>query len=420
METNYSRPAGLPERTPSVLQSSDILRGLGRTDATRLTQPQQTGDVRQGFGGGVPLRTTLPEANTKRETPEGPTIYQMSSGTDGGDDDEGGSLREQSVISNRRIKANPPPNFDGRQARHWLSRAGRYYYARDFTEEEKLWDAVNRLEGKALDYWCAVEHGDPESLPVDWDGFKTFMLERFSERTVGDTIKRLQQIEYKGSVDDVADEFAEVLTEGQSPPREFLKDQFLSIFPFYLVESVMKEKPETWVKARELLRKKLGTDQENALKWYSLASDKRRKELADRPEYSRTGWIPLRGFRQEHQECNDIRRDVRNCGVVKPVTRQDYSSRKNSLPEGRMLSNRQEVMKCYACGGEGHRARACPNGILSAKKEGQRCRRCGGMGHWATACPTQNNYRQNINREPNARGIKDEAFSPRRQGNGQA
>ena len=418
MDTNYARPIRLLERDDTPLHASDAVRGLGRTEGARSTPSQAAGEALRDYGGGVTRRTTTQGVTQGVNNPGGPSVYRITSGVATGNDLRADLLEEPTVLPDRMACYDPPPKFDGTEPRHWLSMAGHYYDLMGYSEERKVHAAVQRLEGKALKYWCSVEYGDRELLPTNWDEFEKFMLERFSGQTVGTTIRRLQMIRYKGDVDEVAEQFADILAEGDSPPANVLKSIFLSIFPLQMVMGVLRAQPKTWIQARNMLRQQVGLDDELALEWYSYACDERRNEVINNPIINREGWVPLRGFRREPQALRGQRRVESALGSVRAATQQDYRTRRNSGLEQRALGTGQNLIKCYGCGGEGHRARECPNGRLETRRDGQRCRRCGGIGHWATACPTQVNYEANASKESAGKEAKHEVLTAKRQGNG--
>ena len=98
----------------------------------------------------------------------------------------------------RRMVVNPPPRFEGKNPRQWLSQISCYYDSLGLEDDERLEDVPAFLIGKALSYWCSIDEYAPELRPVDWEGFKHLMLARFSGQTVGSTIAKLQRLRYNG------------------------------------------------------------------------------------------------------------------------------------------------------------------------------------------------------------------------------
>lgn len=219
---------------------------------------------------------------------------------------------------------------------------------------------------------------------------------------------RLKAIRFEGDFQDVADQFADVLAEGEHPPPQQLKALFLSRFPYDMVRTAIDQDFDTWVEIREFMRESRGAHQERALEWYENAPWEFRQEAAGNHQLVREGWLPVKAKKGNNKNEGD--------GQKRPNG--DKSEGRNGRNKGNSDKDKaRREGKCFTCQGKGHIARNCPNDQLSAKKDGQRCHKCGGMGHWASACPSP----PNDDKGDNAR-VKAEQGSTNKgnQGNGSA
>lgn len=420
METSYQRALGTTESAMMPL------RGIGGTareegvNSVGVGAIGVSGGSRGMLGGAVSPSMQAHEGDEMQAEGVGPPVYHINSGMGVGNvlghECHGGHPDP----ATRRPRLVPPPIFSGTQPRHWVSMATRYYDILGFSDEERIQDAVSRLDGEALNYWCSVEHGDPRALPVDWDEFKQFMIDQFCGQTVGTTIRRLQGIIYRGDIEQVAKEFAKVLAEGQSPPPEVVRDLFISRFPYKMVKNIIAEDLPSWIQVREALRTRVGREEEGAFRWYAMTSEALRREAANDPEYRRDGWIPAsrdqdtRGYSRPHVgEEREMGRERRSRDRERGFMAERMHIGQNPKP-------RQEADRCHTCRGEGHKAKDCPNGNAASRRDGQRCRGCGGVGHWASACPSQLSSRYKPGSGFKPKEFKSDPSQQTRQGNGRA
>ena len=298
---------------------------------------------------------------------------------------QGDCVREASNMGGyRRHMPEAPPRFEGKNPRAWLAQMEGYYNALNYDDATRLENILSFLSGRALSYWYTTQEQTPHLLPKTWLDFRKFMIARFSGRTVGATINLLKAVRFKGDFEEVANQFADILAEGEHPPVDLLKNLFLSRFPYEMALPVLEQDVETWTEARELMRERRGWCQERALNWYELAPPELRRRVEQNPNLREEGWLPMdyTPFREGERAKADYRL---NKGSNGDKTSGQFGQTRASVARS---TNSKEV-KCFVCEGSGHIARDCPNNRLETKRNGQRCHKCGGNGHWASACPSK-------------------------------
>ncbi|KAL8442939.1 hypothetical protein Emed_007033 [Eimeria media] len=158
-----------------------------------------------------------------------------------------------------------PPPFHGQRPREWLAKLKRYHSLVGLPESMRVEDAFNYLEGAAFTHFSSAHKAG--KAPVTWKEFEIFILDRFSRQNVGETIRRLRNLRWDGSLKRLAARFDAVLAEGDSPPKEELVRIFLSRLPFRLVRLVCREHFDTWIAAKEALREALAPEERARQLW---------------------------------------------------------------------------------------------------------------------------------------------------------
>ena len=285
---------------------------------------------------------------------------------------------------NQKREMEPPPRFDGTNVREWLAQMENYFTNQGYDDEERLRRVTSFLTGRALSYWYTMQTRSTLNMPRTWADYCTFMIHRFSGRSMGETIRLLQEIKYKGDLEEVANKFGDILEEGEQLTIEEELNLFVTRFPIDMVEPIMDQNPETWVDARELLRKRTGIKKERAIMWYRYTTPELRREAERDPKRQQEGWLPISPakMREERGGINYREREIR----LGQGQTNDWRGRQFAR-EDRKREN-QEI-KCHICSGLGHIARNCPNTKLDKLRSGQRCHKCGGYGHWASACSSR-------------------------------
>ena len=296
--------------------------------------------------------------------------------------------------------ASVPPRFEGDNPREWLAQINQYYRVRGLTPDQRLEDVQAFLVGRALTHYCSTQQGAPELMPKTWEEFQEFMLQRFGRGSEATTIRKLQEIRFRGSVEEVAERFAEVLANGEQPSENDKKRYFLACFPYEMIEPYLNSKFTTWVQVREHLLTERAEKAKYAADWYCLTRLEYRQEVERRLDLRREGWIT----------GTDIGDRIRAPVGFKP--RRFAEDKPRGIREGQNQGgDNARPRNCFACGGAGHGNKECPNHNPEARRQGSKCNRCSGIGHWATSCPTKSVVKRDTT------GIDKPGGVPRTQGN---
>ena len=384
--STYLTPRGSPEaRMETDPINLPITGGLGRSPAARVT-----GDA-GGLHSAPPVEvdTSIPLGSRNQDTP----IGLGTTSRRGGAPYDGSSLvqlvavvREIMKLESRdrrhqKREVEPPPRFDGTKVHEWLAQIENYFTQLGFDDEERLIRAPSFLTGRALSYWYTIQTRSTSDVPRSWADFCTLMSSRFGGRTTGETIRLLQELEYQGDLEEVANKFGDILAEGEPlPPIEELQ-LFVTRFPKEMMVPVMRQKPETWVDARELLRRQIGEEKELALMWYRYTTPGLRKQAERDPKLRQEGWLPI-SLAKAREDGRGINYRELNSRAGQGQTNE---LRKRHFTRDDRRRENQEI-KCHICSGQGHIARNCPNTKLDKLRVGQRCHKCGGYGHWSSSC----------------------------------
>ena len=173
-----------------------------------------------------------------------------------------------------------------------LAQISCYHDSLGLENEERLKDVPAFLIGKTLSYWCSIDDYAPELRSEDWEGFKHLMLARFSGKTVGSTIAKMQRLRYNGDCELLAERLRKFWRKGITPTADLTRDLFLSRFPIEMVKPILEEDFSNWVQARERMRDIRANKQESAFRWYGLTLPECRREAALSQQNDRKGWLP--------------------------------------------------------------------------------------------------------------------------------
>lgn len=118
-------------------------------------------------------------------------------------------------------------------------------------ENQKVIDAVSFLTGRALnDYGLKASRGQ---APQSWAEFRAWIVQRFCHNSESETVARLLQLRWAGSLDRLCDEFADIVTQGEPPPDAELIRYFIRALPIELVDLLDHADFQNWMEIKDYL-----------------------------------------------------------------------------------------------------------------------------------------------------------------------
>lgn len=308
-----------------------------------------------------------------------------------------------------------PPPFDGTNARAWIMSMEQYFQSINLDEDKKLSRILTFLTGKALNYYCSFGKNNPGEQPTTWEEFKNFILRTYSSEPTLSITAQLEAVEFKGSIQDVAIQFTNILAQGNAPPDEWLKRAFVRVFPWKMVRNLKLRKFRTWREVKEHMEREYTEVRDLAQDYFLGTSDTNKKFMLRDAEVVAAGWLNSPTAEKEKQRLlanANMKGNSSKRGSSSPrldggsphlnnsgnASDQQGGKNFNGANTANINRNHQSQQRqtggpanqriCYTCQGVGHIAKVCPNHNPEARKEGNRCNKCGGMGHWAPSCPT--------------------------------
>ena len=218
--TESVRPTG---PTPAV-DSTETAMGNNAKEQQIPVEPQERISQDPAFKNMVAAYQELvQQENTRRSLGRGPVVE----------------------VTLRRLTSmlKPPPKFDGRVPREWLMQIERYHALVGVPETVRVQDAFNYLQGPVLSDYCLVASDGTE--PVTWSKLRNFVLDRFSCHGIGETIRKLRELRWEGSLDRLAMRFASVLAQGVPHPQTDWVRLFLGRVPLHMVVALPDEECRT-------------------------------------------------------------------------------------------------------------------------------------------------------------------------------
>lgn len=420
------------EATSNLAQASAALRRVvERAEAVRSMGPAVTAESTESKMGHHVKQHNIPMELRDRATPNshqknGTSVYQES-------------VQQPENIRNR-IGLDPtsefalrhltsmmrtPPVFDGKAPREWLMQIERYHALIGMPEAVRVHDAFNYLQGPALSHYCLAAEDGTE--PTTWTEFRDFILERFSYQGIGETLRRLREIRWEGSLDRLAMQFASVLAQGVPPPQTDLVRLFLARVPLHMVVALPDVEYKTWTEAKEALRRANAPRERRIELWLAEASPELIRQAEATPNLLPQDHWRSRDDRVAHRPkptsyldrgLTHPRRETSQSSTANAGARCDTELHTSFRPKAAAL------LKCYTCKGSGHKAQQCPSAPLTTRKEGAICSNCCGQGHWAKDCTSARQGREFAARtfegKPSWKNAQGEVRPQTESGNGRA
>ncbi|KAL8270238.1 hypothetical protein Esti_005837 [Eimeria stiedai] len=122
-------------------------------------------------------------------------------------------------------------------------------------------DAFNHKRDQHLPIFVWRERLEQPQLPGKSLESLCWLVARFSYQSVGETIRRLGDLRWDGSLERRAWRFAAVLAKGDPPPETDLVSIFMSRILFRLVRLVRHQHFDTWIAAKEALHQALAPEE---------------------------------------------------------------------------------------------------------------------------------------------------------------
>lgn len=285
-----------------------------------------------------------------------------------------------------RTAINPPPPFDGTRPREWLQQIEHYYEVLGLQDEMRVKNVFTQLTGPALSHYCMARSDGVD--PKTWGDFKEFILERFSYRGVGETLRRLRTLRWEGSLDRLAARFNEVLAHGVPPPQVDLVRLFVARVLLHMLANLPNKSVTdmTWTQVKRALEQANASMDQLTDWWLTNASPDLLRLAESTPHL-----LPPEFRKHRDQRNHPPAQPKGGSGAQDPRRRQQLSGGERSSGD----------TICSGCGGVGHRARQCPSTNEETKRDGATCNRRRGLEHWARHCPTRRAMNKDYSGEDN-------------------
>ena len=287
-----------------------------------------------------------------------------------------------------------PPCFDGTAAANWLLQLDNYHKMVGLSPQERVDDAVAYLTGRALSEFALEQQRGTQ--PRTWDEFAQWVLRRFQTQSQAETVDRLLDIRWDGSLDRYCHRFTAILAEGPPIPEYELVRLFVRRLPPALVISLEERLSfATWTEVRDFLFQRSSPRGHWTTYWMTQAAEEEKRHAASLfPQHFQ--YTPT--FTSRHSPPfphNQMRMGPHpnTRYPSQPFTRPspmqlvhpDNGPRTYAPPQTTNLAN----LLCSLCRGVGHLAKQCPNSNPQCLRKGDICGKCKGEGHWAVHCPTK-------------------------------
>lgn len=308
------------------------------------------------------------------------------------------ATRQMELAPRTYARLNPPPPFDGSGARNWLFQIETYHKSIGQPDALRVNDAVSFLTGAALDdYGLMASQGED---PQTWEEFRRWVLQRFNHQSESETVTRLLEIRWQGSLDLLCSQFAAIVSQGEPPSHRELQRLFIRALPLELVDLLDRTDFDTWLQIKDFLIAKTKPKDFWKNMWLtSVPQSVLENSWRRAPHLFPTAFQQLAHKGQLPQGTYNGLRPVNKATTPWPSHPPTNGAPRNSVPPSNANSatSRANIPShnsnpfntvCLTCRGVGHIAAHCPNSNPQMYKEGSTCNRCRGVGHWAAQCPS--------------------------------
>lgn len=285
-------------------------------------------------------------------------------------------------------RLNPPPAFNGQGARNWLFQIEIYHRSIGQPESLRVNDAVSFLTGPALDdYGLMASQGEQ---PQTWEEFRRWIMQRFNHQSESETVTRLLEIRWQGSLDLLCQQFAAIVSQGEPPSHPELQRLFIRALPLDLVDLLDHTRFATWLQIKDFLIAKTKPKDYWKNMWLTTVPQPVLEDAWRRmPHLFPTAFQQLALRRQLPQGTySGARPASRPIPSWPSQVVANPPQRNPTVPRNPNMAN----IRCNLCNAVGHIARQCLTATAQGSNDVLRCGRCGGIGHWAKECPTKPNF----------------------------
>lgn len=284
-----------------------------------------------------------------------------------------------------------PKEFTGENILDWLDAMEEWFEIENEPKNRWVQLATFRLAGDPLSAWRALKREHPNEYPTDWEGMRHYLLENYSNYSIGQAKEEMRRVQWRGDVNKLVAELQNIANKAPRFPRDEIIRQAYIKLPD---DIALRLKNEDIISIPQLL-KLVRTEQEGYRRY-----NERKQAIALNAEY--VPRIPNPNKRMDMQRPRMQPQPIHNLSIkpsyrenpvhalaLKPVERRENFWGANKIPIGRNPNYEAiKTLKCTNCKGWGHLREECPNTKTGNSKPGMMCYGCKGEGHSKSDCPT--------------------------------